>query len=221
MELYVITCKVNGKRYVGVTSRSDRFATHCYNASVGRAGALYNAIRKYGPRRFTCETLRKGLRPVDAKLLEIEYIANLRTRTPHGYNLTAGGDGQSGARRSKAFCAKRSAQQRRRMRSTALRRRTSHALKGQQKPPEHLAKIAAALRGKRLSASVRAKISATLTGRTQSLATRLKRSATLRAMGHRPPPEAVSCYWSGRLKSDEHRAKLSVAVKAYWARLRA
>jgi group I intron endonuclease len=215
MLVYVITCRLNSKRYVGISSRSDRFEKHCYNAQVGRKGALYNAIRKHGPDSFEYAVLRRCTNAKTAKKLECKYIAQLNTRPPHGYNLTDGGDGAIGYKQSRKARLRRAQWQRDRMRSVSLRARTSKALKGRKKSATHLANIAAALRGRRLSKRRRAQISKTLTGRVQSLETRLKRAATLRRIGHKPPPHAIEAsrkYWKGRPKSAAHRAKISATL---------
>jgi group I intron endonuclease len=213
MQVYVITCSVNGKRYVGVTSRADRFSTHCRNALTGRSGALYNAIRKYGEGGFTYSTLCRCTNVKTAKLLEQKYIKKLNTRAPYGYNLTNGGDGLVGlkhARKTRRVMAEIHTE---RQKDPELRARTSCAMKAYKKTPEHRAKIAAALTGRKLSAATRAKISSKLTGRKQSLETKLKRAATLRSVGHRPSVEASRAYWKGRPKSTAQRAKLSQALQ--------
>jgi len=216
MILYEIVCRHNNKRYIGITSRRNRFETHCYNARVGYAGALYNAIRKHGPRSFTYQVLREGLSVPEAKQLEREYIVRLNTHPPYGYNLTEGGDGSVGCTHSLASRRRRSARQRKRMRSALLRKRVSAAMKLLTKTPEHLANIAAALSGKILTTAVRAKISKTLTGKRQSPQTCQKRSETLKRIGHQPPPHALEAsrrYWKGRPKSVKQRAKISRALK--------
>lgn len=221
MHVYVITCLRSRKQYVGITSRRNRFDAHCYNASAGRVGALYNAIRKYGQKSFTYAILCQCADAETAKRLEQKHIKRLGTRSPQGYNLTDGGDGLVGLKHSSKTRRYMSKLHSLRQRDRALRRRTSKALQGKKKTPEHVAKVAAALRGKTLSVETRAKIAAALTGHIQSVETRLKRAASLRAIGHRPDPAVVSRYWKGRPKSLEQRAKLSAALKTYWAHQRA
>lgn len=213
MQVYVVTCSKNGKQYVGFTSRSNRFDTHCYNASIGQAGALYNAIRKYGRECFEYRTLCRCTSAKAAKKLEVKYIAKLNTRAPLGYNLTDGGDGQVGAKLSYETRQRMSLAHMKRQKDPALRARTSKALKGRKKSAEHVANVAAALLGRHLSAETRARVSVGLTGKTQSLATRQKRSEILKRIGHRPPTEAISRYWKGRPKSAEQRAKISRTLK--------
>ena len=53
-EVYLITNRVNGKRYVGITSRGyqERFKEHIHDALNGSKTILHNAIRKYGQDNF-------------------------------------------------------------------------------------------------------------------------------------------------------------------------
>ena len=64
--IYVITNKVNGKQYVGQTSRNidTRFEEHCYdNRSTS---LIHQAIVKYGISNFSIEELEQ----VDLSLLD-------------------------------------------------------------------------------------------------------------------------------------------------------
>jgi len=90
--------KVNGKCYVGKTkgSMKERKIGHyrdCIRAN--HYSAFYNALRKYGPDFFEWSVLDEcdDLKVLNA--LERLFIRRLNTRSPNGYNLTDGGDGQS------------------------------------------------------------------------------------------------------------------------------
>jgi group I intron endonuclease len=84
--IYLITNTIDGKRYIGKTSRSieQRWYEHCKNAEYGHDTYLYRAIRKYGKDAFTIELLTYGL---DEE--EIQLIAEHKPE----YNMTTGGDG--------------------------------------------------------------------------------------------------------------------------------
>lgn len=92
--LYRFVNLVNGKNYVGISSRPlTRFQEHL----SGRGSVLLRrAIAKYGRENIKFQTLAVAPEPV-IKLLEVDQIKRLRTKAPHGYNLTDGGDGASGA----------------------------------------------------------------------------------------------------------------------------
>ena len=89
--IYLITNQVNGKTYVGKTSKSieARFKSHKFNAIKRSLNTyLYKSIRKYGIENFTIESIEEV--PLDLlNEREIFWIANLSP----AYNMTKGGDG--------------------------------------------------------------------------------------------------------------------------------
>jgi group I intron endonuclease len=94
MQVYLITNKVNGKKYVGQTIRTlnKRWNSHVMSARNGTKYAITNAIRKYGERSFSVKTLYKCKTRKQMNRLEIFYIRKLKTLYPLGYNLTPGGN---------------------------------------------------------------------------------------------------------------------------------
>lgn len=92
--VYCITCAVNGKRYIGITTKSveKRLVEHGRAARRGVPFALYSAMRKYGVEAFAIECLETCDGIEIAKRLEVRHIAQLGTMKG-GYNMTAGGDG--------------------------------------------------------------------------------------------------------------------------------
>jgi group I intron endonuclease len=213
MEVYVITCLQTGKRYVGITSRKDRFATHCRNAEMGRKSVLYSAIRKYGPKAFSYEPLCCALCPIDARLLERQFISEFSTKFPNGYNMTDGGDGRCGMPHSQETRELMSAIHRARQSDPELRRRTSEALRKRVITAEHRANLSKALKGNSLSADSRAKISLALTGSRQSPQTIAKRADKQR--GRKMPAhcsELLSARWKGISKTPEQRAKIAATL---------
>ncbi len=99
--LYLITNRVNGKRYVGITLRTVeyRWAHHQSESRRGGRRLLCCALRKYSADVFDVASL-KTIRGKDRKALwarlcklEIATIAALGTKRPLGYNSTDGGDG--------------------------------------------------------------------------------------------------------------------------------
>lgn len=105
----------SGKRYIGISSKSleDRWAKHVEHAMGKRtAGAIYAALRKYGPENFKRETLVVG--DFDyLKELEVKAISAFGTFHPNGYNLTLGGEGTTGKRNPEQIEKHRQAQIRR------------------------------------------------------------------------------------------------------------
>lgn len=92
-KVYVHANKVNGKRYVGITStplkrRFDNGLGYSSTTIFGRA------IQKYGFDGFTHYILFDNLTKQEAERIEKEYIAKWHTQdTKYGYNGTAGGEG--------------------------------------------------------------------------------------------------------------------------------
>lgn len=88
--IYVITNKVNGKQYVGQTSRDIdvRFDEHCYDSRS--TSSIHKAIVKYGRLNFKLEELETvNLSLLDER--EQYWIQKLDTYR-NGYNQNRGGD---------------------------------------------------------------------------------------------------------------------------------
>ena len=92
-KLYCYTNKVNGKKYIGITSLS-------LASRAGKGGRKYyecryfgNAIKKYGWDSFSHDIVCSGLTEKEAKELEVLYIEIFKTNDPrYGYNISRGGD---------------------------------------------------------------------------------------------------------------------------------
>ena len=91
--VYVHINKVNGKRYVGITSRKPK--TRWGNGNDYGA-YFYNAIQKYGWDNFEHIVLCSKKSEREAKNIEKYLIKNWNTKSPYGYNCTDGGDGTLG-----------------------------------------------------------------------------------------------------------------------------
>lgn len=98
MILYLVTNAVNGKRYVGITTKplAYRWRQHVSYVSSKDRSALHYAILKYGEGAFTIEEIGTADCFDGLKEMEVAAIRDYRTRAPHGYNLTDGGDGCAG-----------------------------------------------------------------------------------------------------------------------------
>lgn len=82
----------NGKGYVGQTRLplKERMRKHGVRAKQGKRNeALYSAWRKHGAPE--CVPLIECANS-ELNVREIEFIAAFRTRAPHGYNSTDGGE---------------------------------------------------------------------------------------------------------------------------------
>jgi hypothetical protein len=96
--VYKITCKVTGLCYIGFTflKVEQRWKGHC-NAKPKWKFA--KAIQEFGKENWTLEVLETFDTEFFAKAYEIYCIAKFDS-IKNGYNMTEGGDGQSGCRRT-------------------------------------------------------------------------------------------------------------------------
>lgn len=96
MTVYVITNKINNKKYIGITSKTikERFKAHKKNAEKKINRYLYDSMNKYGYDNFEIELLDDTCSKWE-ELQEKErfYIKQYNTMYPNGYNMTTGGDG--------------------------------------------------------------------------------------------------------------------------------
>lgn len=94
--VYIHTNKTNGKKYVGITSQGPN--TRWMNGKgYDKRLRFGRAIAKYGWDNFSHDIIYEGLSEQDAKRIEVELIAELRTQDiEYGYNMTKGGDGACG-----------------------------------------------------------------------------------------------------------------------------
>ena len=91
--VYKITCDINGKAYIGCTSRPlhKRFSEHKYQASKGKKLKLYNAMRKYGTDSFTIEPICEYTNRDEMLKHEVHLIERHDT-VINGYNNSMGGE---------------------------------------------------------------------------------------------------------------------------------
>jgi group I intron endonuclease len=80
----------SGKSYIGQTKD---YAARCgqHQLESSRCAAFKAAIKKYGWNNFTHEILVDQITLEEANTLEVFYIAEHRSLSPNGYNLTTGG----------------------------------------------------------------------------------------------------------------------------------
>ena len=93
--IYKITNSINGKIYIGKTSRTieERFREHCQDSKNCRREhlPLYSAMRKYGVQNFSVEEVEQ-CEDSAADEREIYWISRYGS-FGNGYNATLGGDG--------------------------------------------------------------------------------------------------------------------------------
>lgn len=103
MQAYLVQNKLNGKGYIGITTRSvgRRWYEHRFvENSCGKL--LSKAIKKYGEQSFEITVLASAVGNIEnLKEIEKQLIVQHGTAVPLGYNLTMGGDGMFGFKHSK------------------------------------------------------------------------------------------------------------------------
>lgn len=145
---YLITNKINGKQYVGVTVKADptdRWAEHIARSKGARRGYLHNAIRKHGPLKFEFRVIAEAYSAAEAVVLERALIAQYGTFWPNGYNLTTGGETNVGFTTSAATKAKQRAAYEARMADPEFRAKWAEGMARRDADPEFWARRNAAL----------------------------------------------------------------------------
>lgn len=169
-QIYLITNKINGKRYVGQTRQTvkRRWHAHCWEAAKGKNKAFSNAIRKYGPESFDVRAVADALDHETLNNFEYFYIRHLDTmNSEKGYNRREGGSQPKfGPETIEKFSAAR---------------------KGRKLTPEWKQNIARALTGRSPSPETREKHRVRMLGNSLSLG--VKRSEEYIQKLHRPHTE--------------------------------
>lgn len=94
--VYVHTNKINGKKYIGITSRKPEVRWE-KDGKGYREGKFRYAIQKYGWDNFDHEIIATGLTNDEANKMEIELIDKFNTRDDnYGYNIVIGGGSSIG-----------------------------------------------------------------------------------------------------------------------------
>jgi group I intron endonuclease len=162
MIAYLVTCLVTRKQYVGITSRTlkQRWVEHVYDSRRRHRTALSRAIAKYGDENFRIEALCCARTWADICDAEGTLIRQWATMAPNGYNLSGGGAGAFGVKKSAESIERSAAKHRGRSCHQNTRMAASRTHKGVPKTQEHRARIAAGKTGKRQSEATKARISA-------------------------------------------------------------
>ena len=214
--VYVHINKINGKRYVGVTSQRPEKRWNNGKGYTKRQPYMYNAIQKYGWDNFDHEILIDGVSLEHASSLERMLIKawKLQDRR-YGYNDQSGGLEYSSL--SMEICEK-----------------ISKAHKGRKKSEEHRKHLSDSKMGKSLSERTKEKISSALKGRVKSEEQKEKISKALKGRvlsdehkenisnGKKGKPQsdaqkqALAHVWEqnkGRKHTSEAKAKISAGNK--------
>lgn len=100
--IYKAENKANGKVYIGQTTKllEKRINQHCSEAKYHRYNSiLHKALNKYGSENFIWEIIENCDSKEELDEMEFHYIMQYNSYK-RGYNLTLGGDGVVGVKRS-------------------------------------------------------------------------------------------------------------------------
>lgn len=96
MVVYMATCLINNKSYIGITTQLFRKRkSHHLNAAENnryKNVIFHKALRKYGPDNFEWKIIANAKDQQELKSLEIKLISDICTMSPNGYNMTLGGE---------------------------------------------------------------------------------------------------------------------------------
>lgn len=130
----------SGRSYIGLSKDvRKRWSEHQLSARNNESNTLHKAIRKYGWNSFNKEVIATGLY-VNIKFLEISAIYIFDTFNK-GYNMTTGGDGTSGNKKTPEQIERLREVNLGRFVSEETRARQSEAQKGLTRSAEHKANI--------------------------------------------------------------------------------
>jgi len=90
MHIYLITNKINGKQYIGKTTRKDprpRWREHQKDSRKNSETIISRAIHKYGIDNFSFQVIETVNDPFLLADRESFYIRQYNTLTPNGYNI--------------------------------------------------------------------------------------------------------------------------------------
>lgn len=199
--IYVLTNKVNGKQYVGRDVNLPNRPNKHLAGKTPSCSAIHRAIKKHGRDVFDISIIPYPFISNEAlNAIEIWKITQLNTKTPHGYNLTGGGEGIRGFSHTPETRQRLSEINRGKTHSLETRQKISSgnfgkilSLETRQKMSNSKRGEKNAMYGKTFSPEHRQKISSGNLGKNHSLETRQRLSEINR----------------GKTLSPEHRQKLS------------
>lgn len=216
--VYVHTNKINGKKYVGVTSQDPEKRWNNGKGYTKRQPHMYNAIQKWGWDSFEHQILISDISVEDASLIEQTLIAEWNLQDPqYGYNAQSGGlthatlSDEIKEKISKAHKGKKMTEEQKKKLSEAKKNATLS-----EKQLEHLDTIKYYNKGKRFSEEHRQHLSEALTGR--EFTDEHKQNLSNAKKGQFSEKQQIALLKvcednKGRKHTDEAKAKISAGNK--------
>jgi len=131
MVVYKVTNKINGKVYIGQTTKTlqRRWTKHCIAAKTDNI-PFHRALMKYGFDNFTVEQIDVASSQDELNKKEIYWIEYYNSLLPNGYNVCKGGNGMSGYKASEETRRKLRESHLGKRQSEETRKKMSEAAKG-------------------------------------------------------------------------------------------
>jgi len=190
MYIYILTNKVNRKKYVGQSvnhpteSKHGRIKLHFYLTEKG-CSALHSAIKKYGKENFVYEIVEyQGASQESLNAIERWYVKKENSVAPNGYNLETGGKNKG--RASAETCTK-----------IGIAKKGNKNMLGKKHSPETREKIRKKLTGKKLSDETKAKLKG-------------------RVPWNKGKKGLQTAWNKGKPMSEEQKGKVSKGLKKYY-----
>ena len=210
--IYLIRNLLNGKAYIGKTERTIhlRFSQHKIEANAGSKCALHAAMRKYGTHNFSIIEIASS-EPHQLNDLEKHFIAVYETFAPlgRGYNLTLGGEGQSGRKfgpHSEQHRKKISEGNKGRVFTDETRAKIAFSNRGQTRSEETKRKLSTSHKGKTIPPETRSKMTAAQKSRWANMSKVARDSIASKLRGKKAP-----------VRSEEWHRKQSKAQSKPWS----
>jgi group I intron endonuclease len=234
--IYCITNKLNGKKYIGQTTRTvkQRFAAHMCSKGKNGCRLLNAAILKYGRDAFSVEIIDVAHSQRQLDSLEVAAIEQYRTMSRAiGYNIAPGGSGgkqspetitlrvskTKGQKRSQEFCETVSKNRKGCKHSDEAKEKLAEAARKRPSPSaETRVKLSDAAKKRTWTDEQRKLAAINASGKKHTEETKSKLAAISR--GKKQSPETIAkrvAATTGRKRSEETCRKISAVRKAYWA----
>ena len=204
MIIYKAENKINGKCYIGKTAYTlkARKACHLSYARKNKNTYFHKAIRKYGEENFEWIILAEADSELKLNTMEKFYIMMYR-KMIGVYNLTDGGDGQTG-------CSP----------TEETKEKLSKMFKGKSISEETKNKISNSNRGKIRTAEFKKNLSESRKGLKHSNETLLKMSNAQKGRKHSEESKKKmsfsakgNTFWQGKHHTEETKLKMSLSAK--------
>lgn len=202
MIIYKVTNLINGKCYIGQTSRKLEVRWKAHLGS-SHCTALHNAILKYGKDSFMVEQIDSAETQEELNEKEIYWIKFYNSLSPNGYNLSIGGNicGMVGAHHS-----------------AESKRKISESNKGRKMPDHVKQKISIVNKGNKNASGKRTEEQRKrISDATKAAMNRKEVKEKLHSPVSEKTKQKISNSLTGKKLTSDHRKAISEGLKRRWS----